>query len=189
MTVNADVLVVEDEPDLADLYAAWLKDDYAVRTAYSGEEAIDYLDDSLDVVFLDRRMPGVSGDTVLETIRERGCDCRVSMVTAVEPDFDIVKMGFDDYLVKPATKEDLIETVERLITRSNYNDKLDEYASLVSKKTALTMEKSPSELESSEEYQELENRIEQLKEHVDPMVKEFDQEDVAAVLRDLPASP
>ena len=188
MTADAEVLVVEDEPDLADLYAAWLKDDYAVQTAYSGEEALDKLNESIDVVFLDRRMPGVSGDTVLEEIRSRGFDCRVSMVTAVEPDFDIVEMGFDDYLVKPASKSDLNDTVERLLTRSNYNDKLDEYAALVSKKTALKMEKSHAELESNDEYQELVARIEELKEHVDPMVQDFDKDDVAAVLRDLPAS-
>jgi len=189
MTINAEVLVVEDEPDLADLYADWLKEDYTVSTAYSGEEALDHLDHSIDVVFLDRRMPGISGDSVLETIRREGYDCRVSMVTAVEPDFDIVQMGFDDYLVKPATKEQLSDTVERLKIRSNYNDKLDEYAALVSKKTALMMEKSAPELQSNEEYQELETRIEELKEYVDPMVKEFNKEDIAAVLRDLPASP
>lgn len=188
MTVEAEVLVVEDEPDLADLYAAWLKNAYAVRTAYSGEEALDKLDESIDVVFLDRRMPGISGDAVLEEIQERHFECRVSMVTAVEPDYDIVEMGFDDYLVKPATKEELTKTVERLLTRSNYNDKLDEYASLVSKKTALEMEKSHAELNSSEEFQKLEARIDQLKEHVDPIVQDFDQEDVAAVLRDLPMS-
>ena len=81
------VLVVEDEPDLADLYATWLKIDYSVRTAYGGEEAVEQLDDEIDVVLLDRRMPGLSGDEVLTKIRERGIDCYVSMVTAVEPDF------------------------------------------------------------------------------------------------------
>lgn len=188
MTVKAEVLVVEDEPDLADLYAAWLKDDYAVQTAYSGEEALKKLTGSVDVMFLDRRMPGISGDRVLEEVNDLDIDCRIAMLTAVEPDFDIVEMGFDDYLVKPASKPDLEDTVERLLTLSNYNDKLDEYASLVSKKTALQMEKSESELESSEEFERLESRIERLQEHVDPMVQDFDPDAVAAVLRDLPVS-
>jgi len=102
------VLVVEDEPDLADLYAAWLGDEYRVRTAYGGQEALDELDeadDEVDAILLDRRMPGLSGDEVLAAVRERGIDCRVAMVTAVEPDFDILKMGFDDYLVKPVTSD------------------------------------------------------------------------------------
>ncbi|TKX52052.1 response regulator, partial [Halorubrum sp. SS7] len=58
------VLVVEDEPDLADLYAAWLGDEYRVRTAYGGREALDQLDetdDEVDAILLDRRMPGLSG--------------------------------------------------------------------------------------------------------------------------------
>ena len=44
------VLVVEDEPDLADLYAAWLGDEYRVRTAYGGHEALDQLDEVDDEV-------------------------------------------------------------------------------------------------------------------------------------------
>lgn len=58
------VLVVEDEPDLADLYAAWLGDEYRVRTAYGGQEALDELDeadDEVDAILLDRRMPGFPG--------------------------------------------------------------------------------------------------------------------------------
>ena len=114
------VLVVEDEPDLADLYAAWLGDEYRVRTAYGGREALDELDeaDEVDAILLDRRMPGLSGDEVLTAVRDRGIDCRVAMVTAVEPDFDILEMGFDDYLVKPVSKDDLLGVVETMRSRS-----------------------------------------------------------------------
>ncbi len=80
------VLVVEDEPDLADLYATWLRGEYRVRVAYGGREALEKLDDEVEVVLLDRRMPDLSGDEALKEIRERGFDCRVAMVTAVEPD-------------------------------------------------------------------------------------------------------
>lgn len=80
------VLVVDDEEDLANLYSQWLSDDYAVRTAYNGEQALERLDETVDVVLLDRRMPGLSGDDALNRIREREYDCRVAMVTAVDPD-------------------------------------------------------------------------------------------------------
>ena len=89
------VLVVDDERDLADLYAAWLSDEYDVRTAYSGQAAIEAMDESIDVALVDRLMPEVRGSEVVEYIREQGYECAISMVTAVEPDFDIIEMGLD----------------------------------------------------------------------------------------------
>ncbi|QUO46990.1 MULTISPECIES: HalX domain-containing protein [Halorubrum] len=164
------VLVVEDEPDLADLYAAWLGDEYRVRTAYGGREALDELDeadDEVDAILLDRRMPGLSGDEVLTAVRDRGIDCRVAMVTAVEPDFDILEMGFDDYLVKPVTSDTLRETVEGLLRRGEYDTEVQELFSLTSKKAMLESEKSASDLADNEEYQRLTDRIEELREQAD----------------------
>ncbi|GAA0718363.1 DNA-binding response OmpR family regulator [Halorubrum trapanicum] len=164
------VLVVEDEPDLADLYAAWLGDEYRVRTAYGGHEALDQLDeadDEVDAILLDRRMPGLSGDEVLTAVRDRGIDCRVAMVTAVEPDFDILEMGFDDYLVKPVTSDTLRETVEGLLRRGEYDSEVQELFSLTSKKAMLESEKSASDLADNEEYQRLTDRITELREQAD----------------------
>ena len=150
------VLVVEDEPDLADLYAAWLGDEYRVRTAYGGNEALDVLDeagDDVDALLLDRRMPGLSGDEVLDAVTDRGIECRVAMVTAVEPDFDIIEMGFDDYLVKPVTSDTLRDTDKTLLTRNDYDAGVQDLFSLTSKKAMLEAEKSASELADNEEYQ------------------------------------
>ena len=164
------VLVVEDEPDLADLYAAWLGDEYRVRTAYGGREALDQIDeadDAVDAILLDRRMPGLSGDEVLTAVRDRGIDCRVAMVTAVEPDFDILEMGFDDYLVKPVTSDTLRETVEGLLRRGEYDTEVQELFSLTSKKAMLESENSASDLADNDEYQRLTDRIEELREQAD----------------------
>ncbi len=171
------VLVVEDEPDLADLYAAWLGDDYRVRTAYGGNEALEQIDADVDAILLDRRMPGLSGDEVLMEIRERGIDCRVAMVTAVEPDFDILEMGFDDYLVKPVTKEALRETVEGLLRRGGYDAGVQELFALTSKRAVLEAEKNASELAENAEYQELTERIEELRESLDQTMSEVDEHD------------
>ena len=171
------VLVVEDEADLADLYATWLKADYRVRTAYGGEEALEKLDDEISVMLLDRRMPGLSGDEVLDAAREQGIDCPVSMVTAVEPDFDIIDMGFDTYLVKPVTRDTLIETVEDLLSRNSYDEGVQELYSLASKKALLESEKGRSSLENNEEYQELSERLAELREELDETVSSLDDHD------------
>jgi len=59
------------------------------------------MDDEVDAVLLDRRMPDVHGDEVLARLREEGCDCPVIMTTAVDPGMDILEMDFEDYLCKP----------------------------------------------------------------------------------------
>lgn len=183
-------LVVEDEKDLADLYAMWLREaGYTAEVAYGGKEALEKLEDPIDIVFLDRRMPGISGDKVLEKVVEADRQCRVAMVTAVEPDFDVIDMGFDDYLVKPVSKNDLIATVECLTKRNAYDNGIDEYAALVSKKSALMAEKARPELEASDRFSELERRIEQLECTVDGLAREFTDEDIAAVLRDMTVQP
>lgn len=165
------VLVVDDEERLADLFATWLEGSYEVHTAYDGQSALDLLDESVSVVLLDRRMPGLSGDEVLDQIRDEGFDCRVIMVTAVDPDFDIIEMGFDDYLVKPISKDELLEIIEQVTTRAKYNTELQEFFSLVSKKALLETEKSERELEESEEYAKLTERVNDLREQVDELRK------------------
>jgi len=121
------VLIVEDEPYVAETYRLWLREDYEVEMAHDGDEGLSKLDADVDVVLLDRMMPGLSGDEVLEQIRERDLDCRVSMVTAVEPDFDILEMGFDAYLLETYQERGTHETVENLLDRSAYDALLQNY--------------------------------------------------------------
>jgi two-component system response regulator AdeR len=179
------VLVVEDERDLADLYATWLRSEYRVRVAYGGREAIEKLDGEVDAALLDRRMPDLSGDETLKAIREEGIQCRVAMVTAVEPDFDIVEMGFDDYLVKPVSRGTLTETVENLLLRSTYDEGIQELFALASKKALLESEKDLATLESNEEYQELSEQVADLRADLNETLATLDSDDeMEAIYRD-----
>jgi DNA-binding response OmpR family regulator len=176
------VLVVDDERGLADLFTAWLGDEYAVETAYSGEEALDALDVAPDVVLLDRRMPGLSGDEVLEAVRERDLDCRVSMVTAVEPDFDIVEMGFDAYLTKPVSREEMQDLVETLLARKTHDDAIQEYFRLVTKRAALDAQYGEDAPED-DRYEELQAEIDEVEQEVDRLAGQFDGDDFQAELQ------
>jgi DNA-binding response OmpR family regulator len=157
------VLVADDDDQLADLYAAWLRETYDVRTAYGGSEAIETVDERVDVALVDRRMPRVSGDDVLEHVREEGYDCRVAIVTAVEPDFGIIEMGFDEYVVKPVDRGELVAVVGSLVTRAEYDEKLQEFFALASKRAALQVEKSQREREASAAYAALAAEFERLR--------------------------
>ncbi|WP_049925063.1 response regulator transcription factor [Halopiger goleimassiliensis] len=185
-TESPRVLVVEDEPDLANLYVAWLEGAAEPTAVYDGTEALEAIDEDVDILLLDRRMPGLSGDTVLETIRERDLDCRVAMVTAIEPDFEIVGMGIDDYLVKPVTKEELVETIEGLHLRSRYDEQLQEFFALASKKALLDREKPDAERKASHEYDRLEDRLAVLRAQLDETVEELlAADDYRELCRDL----
>jgi len=184
MVGDLNILVVDDESGLADLYTVWLSDNHDVDTAYSGAEAMEKVDGDTDIVFLDRRMPQMSGDEVLAAIRDQGLDCQVAMVTGVNADFDIIDIPFDDYLSKPVSKDDLVAVIERLHRRSTYDDALQSYFSLVSRQATLQAEKQPEQLAGNDEYTQLLNNIERRKEELDSLTDQLDEEDVNAFFTD-----
>ncbi|WP_338741758.1 response regulator [Haloplanus salilacus] len=186
MTSSPSILVVEDETELAELFAEWLSDEYDVRVATTGEDALDRVDEDVDVVLLDRLMPGVSGDEVLQTLRDRGLSVRVAMVTAVEPDFDVLEMGFDDYVVKPVFREDIRRLVEGLLERDEYDQRLSDLFASASKLAALESHKSSGELEGNEEYLRLKAQFERSRKRIEELESEMTERDFDAVFYDLP---
>jgi DNA-binding response OmpR family regulator len=173
---NPTILIVDDEAALADGHASQL-DDHDVRTAYDGAEALEALDPDVDIVLLDRRMPGLSGDEVLERIRAEGFDCRVIMLTGVEPSVDIVEMGFDEYLEKPVREGELRETVERVHQRTEYDAKLREYFSLASKRATLETRHSSEELAAEPKYEHLCERLRSVQAQLDDVLSDLPDED------------
>ncbi|WP_299267997.1 winged helix-turn-helix transcriptional regulator [Halorientalis sp.] len=161
------VLVAEDDRRIAEMHTVWLEDEYTVHTAHDGEEALRELDTGVDVVVLDRRMPGLSGDEVLDWIRSQGYDCRVALVTSEEPDLDAVALGFDEYVAKPILKDDLRAVVSDLFDRAEYDREVRQFLALQAKLAVLEAENPEPELAASEEYSRLEARLEDAREQVD----------------------
>ena len=190
------ILVVEDDTSVTKLYMQFLEPEYTVLTAETTQEGIDTLlgehssdDDpsttAVDAVLLDRRLPDAPGEEVLDFIEEQRFDCRVAMVTGVEPDFDIVDMGFDLYIVKPVTRSELLEAVETLFVRSEYGGLLREAASLASKRALLESEKSEAELEASHEYATLLERMSELDDELLDLAGSLSSDDYRVMFRDL----
>jgi len=118
------VLVVEDEPDIAALIAYQLtRESYRVETAGSGQEALRAVErDIPDLVVLDRMLPGVSGDEILETLRaDPGtANIPVLMLTALREQEDRIEgleLGADDYLTKPFSPRELVLRVQAILRR------------------------------------------------------------------------
>jgi DNA-binding response OmpR family regulator len=186
-TADATVLVVDDEAEVADVYALRLRNQYETETAYGGAAALDRLDDGIDVVLLDRRMPDVGGDEVLEEIRERDISTRVIMITAVDPDFDIIDMPFDDYLCKPVEKEDLVAAIDQQLAARRYDDRLAEYLEVTSKLALLKGEKTAQTLDGNDGVESLERRAETLQSEMDDALSDF--EDIDTAFRDITRRP
>lgn len=149
------VLVVDDEEAFAESAALWLEDDYDVRVATDGDEAIEKYTGEVDAVLMDRRMPGISGDEALEAIAEQPGHTGVAVMSAVEPDFDILELEFDEYLRKPVRKEDVLETTAKLVRRARYPEEVRDVLALAAKIEALGERYTRQKLEADERYQEL----------------------------------
>jgi DNA-binding NtrC family response regulator len=176
---QATVLVVDDERHLADLYTDYLAEDHEVLTAYGGEEALDRLaNNDIDVTLLDRRMPDISGDEVLAVINDSEDEVRVAMVTAVNPGFDIIDMGCDEYLVKPVSRDDLLEVVDRLLKLSEYSEKHQQLTSKKLTRNVLQVEKSGPELAESQQFERLTEEIDELESELDDISEDLEFEDL-----------
>ncbi|MBI5400066.1 sigma-54-dependent Fis family transcriptional regulator [Candidatus Saganbacteria bacterium] len=118
---KANILVVDDEKDLRDSMAMLLRDDYNVRLAESGEEALAIIQSQpLDLVLLDIRLPKIDGIEVLKLIKSYDESIEVIMVTAVimvKNAVEAIRHGAYDYLTKPFDIEALQEQVAKVMEK------------------------------------------------------------------------
>ncbi|MFB6297525.1 MAG: winged helix-turn-helix transcriptional regulator [Salinirussus sp.] len=166
------VLVVDDNRRIAEMHAEWLDREYEVRTAYDGDDAVRALDDDTDLVVLDRRMPGRSGDELVDWIRNERFDCRILLLTSRDPGTDLLDLGFDEYLRKPTTKSELLDTVAAVLDRREYDGPVREYLALRSKQALLRAELAHEDREDNEAYGRLVSRIDELETEVDEVPEE-----------------
>lgn len=173
------VLIVDDEEEVCSTYRLYCKDEkYRLRVAEGGAEALLKVDDDVDVVLLDRRMPEMPGDEVLEFIREWNFSCRVVMVTAVDPDESVLEMGFDGYLCKPVSKEKLVNEIERQALFDRYQTLFEKYQTAMTKHALLASQDDIY----AEEIETLVERREELKRELEQTVEAFDNEAVKETL-------
>jgi DNA-binding response OmpR family regulator len=110
------VLVVEDQPDLANSVARVLRrEGMAVDVAYDGGAALERATVvEYDVVVLDRDLPVVHGDQVCRELIENGATTRILMLTAsgtIAERVEGLGLGADDYLPKPFAYAELVARI------------------------------------------------------------------------------
>ncbi len=123
-TASAQILVVEDERDIAALVAYHLtKEGYRVRTVGTGGDAMEAVrDERPDLVVLDLMLPELSGYEILEEMRRRPemQEVPVVVLTARREESDRIKgleLGADDYLTKPFSPQELVLRIGAVLRR------------------------------------------------------------------------
>ena len=165
-TENVRVLVVDDEVEVADAYALRLRGYCEVETAYGGKEALSTIEETpVDIVLLDRHMPGLSGDDVLDELERRKFHGRVVMVTAVDPGVEVLEMPFDDYLCKPVAREDVRAVVNQQRQILAY-ETLGEFFGLEAKRAIIEAEMSTEQRRQHDQYEEVAEQAERLERRV-----------------------
>ena len=114
------VLIIDDEQNLRSSLAEFLElEGFKCIGAEDGSKGLSLLEKEVfDAILLDLRMPRISGLEVLQTIRERGLDIVVIMMSAhgeIDDAVSAMKLGADDYLVKPFDPSELVLRLSRAV--------------------------------------------------------------------------
>jgi len=119
-----NILLVEDEPKVAAFIKKGLEEQqYNVTCAYDGNTGLNIASgNDFDILILDVMLPGMSGLEVCKTLRDKGKETPVLMLTALGTVSDKVRgleTGADDYLTKPFHFEELLARIKALTRRKN----------------------------------------------------------------------
>ena len=129
---TATILLVEDTPSLARVYAEYLKKEaYTVVPVETGAAALDAVADGAPrIVLLDLQLPDMHGMEVLRHIEAQGLPCAVVVITAhgsVNVAVEAMRHGAYDFLVKPFSAERLVITVRNAVERLRLAQLVDTY--------------------------------------------------------------
>lgn len=140
-----NVLVVEDDADVRELFCTVLSDGgYNAFSAKDGMDALDVIDkEYIDVIVADLMMPNMDGYAFTKSLREAKYEIPILIVTAKDQYEDIekgFKVGCDDYMIKPVNVKELLLRVDALLRRAKIsNEKKITVGSTVLNYDALTV--------------------------------------------------
>jgi len=144
-----DILIVEDEKPISNLIRISLKRaGHSCDCAYDGVEALNFLEKQYyDLILLDIMLPQIDGFSLMEYIRPMGIP--VIFITAMNDVSDRVKglrMGAEDYIVKPFEVLELLARIEVVLRRYNKTNHRIEVGGITIDTVAMTVLKNGTEV-------------------------------------------
>ena len=140
------IVIVEDEEDLLDLIEYSLsKEDFETIGFLDTKNVRQLLDEeNVDLLIMDRNLPGVEGSEFVQSLREEGFTTPVIYLTAKAKDSDVEEgflRGGDDYITKPFNMKELVLRIHAILRRTskNLNDGLLSHRDLILDKSSRTL--------------------------------------------------
>lgn len=114
---SATVLLAEDDDAMRETMQRWLTNEtqWDVMEASDGTETLNRLDDTVDALVLDRRMPGHSGPEIVDRLDETDFDGTVVVVSAYRADSHLGEDDVANYLTKPIDRETFLAQLRQTI--------------------------------------------------------------------------
>jgi DNA-binding response OmpR family regulator len=127
--MQTNIVIVEDEEDLLELLEYHLQKEGFETVGFLNTKTVVQIleEEEIDLLIMDRNLPGTEGSEFVKALRERGFDVPVIFLSAKERDEDIeegFERGGDDYITKPFNMKELILRVRSILKRTSkkYHD-------------------------------------------------------------------
>lgn len=112
------VLIAEDDEAFRETIGRWsaIHDHWDVRTVPNGRAALEAAGEAVDVLVLDRRIPGISGSELVERLGDTSFDGGILVVSAYEADDDLSESDVDGYVTKPVSRQAYVDALQWIAT-------------------------------------------------------------------------
>ncbi len=118
------ILIVDDKKSLSDLVAQFLGQSYSVSTVENGMKALAWMQEGNmpDLIITDLEMPEMDGFELIKRVKQTGIFNEVPIIVLSCRDssndrIECLRLGADDYMVKPFNPEELLIRVDKLLVR------------------------------------------------------------------------
>lgn len=127
---NSKILIVEDNKDISSMLQGFLaRHGYDVECAYDGRSASHFIvSNEYDIVLMDLMLPYKSGDALIKELRAKG-DTPVICLSAksgMDTRLEVLRMGADDYILKPFDLNEVLVRIEVVLRRSGSRENITE---------------------------------------------------------------
>jgi DNA-binding NarL/FixJ family response regulator len=169
---DATILIINADRQEAETYADWLAG-YTIQITDDSERALATAD-TVDVILLAGDFADPPSDELLGRLRARNPDCQIGLLSANRVGPDVLRLDFDEYVPRPLDREELRDTVARLVDHRVVEGSVETYLSLVSRRRQIEARRDDEDLTDDERYRELTGEIAARRQQIRSLLERID---------------